>query len=69
MTRQIRINGRAELVEAERLIDLLGTLGIELPARGLAVAVNGTVMPQSSWSTAPLEAGDDVEIVRARAGG
>lgn len=69
MTCQIRINGRAELVDAERLIDLLGTLGIAAPARGLAVAVNGMVMPRSSWSTASLKPGDEVEIVRALAGG
>jgi sulfur carrier protein len=37
--------------------------------RGVAVAVNGTVVPRSSWATTVLAPGDRVEIVTAAAGG
>jgi sulfur carrier protein len=40
-----------------------------LPRRGVAVAVNGAVIPKSAWSTTRLEAEDQVEVVTAAAGG
>ncbi|MHB8439156.1 MAG: sulfur carrier protein ThiS [Acidimicrobiales bacterium] len=36
---------------------------------GVAVALNGDVLPRSSWSDTPLRGGDRVEIVTAAAGG
>jgi len=37
--------------------------------RGVAVAVNGDVVPRSTWEHTPVVAGDVVEIVSAAAGG
>ncbi len=37
--------------------------------RGVAVAVNGTVVPRSQWAATALAPGDRVEIVTAAAGG
>lgn len=37
--------------------------------RGVAVAVNGTVVPRSTWATAPLTDGDRVEVLTAAQGG
>ncbi|MGC8463952.1 MAG: sulfur carrier protein ThiS [Acidimicrobiales bacterium] len=37
--------------------------------RGVAVAVNGTVVPRSQWDATVLNPGDRVEIVTAAAGG
>ena len=37
--------------------------------RGVAVAVNGEVVPRSTWDTTPVAMGDAVEIVTAAAGG
>lgn len=37
--------------------------------RGVAVAVNGTVVPRSLWAGTVLAPGDRVEIVTAAAGG
>jgi sulfur carrier protein len=39
------------------------------PARGLAVAVNGEVVPRSSWTVTALDDGDAVEILTAVQGG
>jgi sulfur carrier protein len=37
--------------------------------RGVAVAVNGEVVPKSTWDDTTVAAGDTVEIVSAAAGG
>ena len=37
--------------------------------RGVAVAVNGEVVPRSGWDDAELHAGDRVEVLTAAQGG
>ena len=37
--------------------------------RGLAVAVNGEVVPRHTWPATPLQDGDSVEILTAVQGG
>ncbi|MGY0006962.1 sulfur carrier protein ThiS [Micromonospora sp. I033] len=37
--------------------------------RGLAVAVNGEVVPRGGWSSTVLRAGDRVEVLSAAQGG
>jgi sulfur carrier protein len=37
--------------------------------RGVAVAVNGEVVPRSTWATAGLADGDRVEVLTAAQGG
>jgi sulfur carrier protein len=37
--------------------------------RGVAVAINGEVVPRSTWEQAEVAPGDAVEIVSAAAGG
>jgi sulfur carrier protein len=37
--------------------------------RGLAVAVNGEVVPRTSWETSTVAAGDRVEVLTATQGG
>jgi sulfur carrier protein len=38
-------------------------------ARGVAVAVNGEVVPRASWPQTRLRAGDQVEVLTATQGG
>lgn len=40
-----------------------------LPASGVAVAVNGSVVPVADWPGTALHDGDVVEVVTARQGG
>jgi len=40
-----------------------------LPQAGMAVAVNGSVVPKSEWSMTLLRSNDRIEIVTAAAGG
>jgi sulfur carrier protein len=46
---------------------LLSTM--DLPSRGIAVAVNGEVVPRASWATSELAEGDNVEVLTAAQGG
>jgi sulfur carrier protein len=68
MSREIRVNGRAEPLTVATVAELLSMRGI-VGGRGLAVAVNGVVVPAGAWRERPLAAGDDVEIVRPFGGG
>ena len=66
----IRVNGESEPLGAERTLDaLLAEKTADTSSRGLAVAVNGSVVPRAVWRETVLRAGDSVEIVRARQGG
>ena len=68
MSVQIRVNGKEEQLQAATVAELLAARGI-VRAKGVAVAVNGAVVPAGSWDRAPLAAGDQVEIVKPFGGG
>ena len=65
----IQVNGKTEALSAARLAALLADKGIDADARGVAVALNGAVVPRTAWAETQLRAGDAVEIVRAKQGG
>ncbi len=65
----IRVNGQEEPLRAETLAALLVEKAVDTAQRGIAVALNGAVVPRSDWAATRLSAGDRVEIVRARQGG
>lgn len=63
----ITVNGdRAALPDECSVADVLGAMGF--PERGIAVAVDGEVVPRRDWHS-PLVDGADVEIVTAVQGG
>jgi sulfur carrier protein len=66
---QIRINGADEPLLAGTLAALLEEKAVDVAQRGIAVALNGAVVPRAAWPQTPLKPGDNVEIVRARQGG
>lgn len=68
MTVQVRVNGKQEALAAATVAELLQMRGIA-GARGVAVAVNGVVVPAGAWRELMLAAGDEVEIVRPFGGG
>jgi sulfur carrier protein len=68
-TAHIRINGENELLVAATLAALLEEKAVDVAQRGIAVALNGAVVPRAAWPQTPLRPGDSVEIVRARQGG
>ena len=66
---RIRLNGQDEVVAAATLAALLEEKTVDVAQRGIAVAVNGEVVPRAAWAETSLRSGDRVEIVRARQGG
>ena len=66
---KLKLNGEECQVSAGSSIpDLLAILGFE-DARGVAVAVDGEVVPRSGWSTFGVIDGMSVEVLRAVQGG
>ena len=65
----IRVNGETELLVAATLAALLAEKAVDTEQKGIAVALNGAVVPRAAWPATVLKAGDSVEIVRARQGG
>jgi sulfur carrier protein len=65
----IRVNGETEPLAASTLAALLAEKAIDTEQKGIAVALNGAVVPRAAWPQTALSAGDTVEIVRARQGG
>ena len=53
MSGTIRINGKDERLAAANVAELLRAHGIEKP-RGVAVAVNGAVVPSRAWAEKTL---------------
>jgi sulfur carrier protein len=66
---RIRVNGADEPLTAPRLAVLIAEKAIDVSQRGIAVALNGAVVPRAAWAQTTLNAGDAIEIVRARQGG
>ena len=64
----VTVNGEAHDLAAPLSVDdLLGKL--DLDRRGLAVAVNGEVVPRSTWADRAVADGDQVEILTIAQGG
>ena len=68
MSARIRVNGKEEESDAITVAELLASRGIS-GAKGVAVAVNGAVVPAGSWEQSRLASGDQVEIVKPFGGG
>ena len=66
---RIELNGRAvELTREATVADAVAATGTEA-RRGIAVAVEGEVVPRSEWDTTQLEEGQQVEVLTAVQGG
>jgi thiamine biosynthesis protein ThiS len=62
------VNGEEQAFDGPLSIDdLLGRL--DLDRRGLAVALNGEVVPRSTWADRAVADGDQVEILTIAQGG
>ena len=62
------LNGEACEVEDGITVDRLAMSVLDRP-KGVAVAVNGEVVPRSAWPTTALRDDDQVEVVTAKQGG
>lgn len=67
---KLKVNGVPTTVDDDATVasvvhDLAGTGR----SHGIAVAVNGDVVPRSQWPARPLAGGDEVEVLTAVQGG
>ncbi len=66
----IVLNGNAQEEGAGKpLASILELLGLSAEARGVAVAVDGEVVPRATWHTFVIQEGARVEILTAMQGG
>jgi sulfur carrier protein len=66
----IVVNGdESDLAAGETVAAVLARLGLALDARGVAVAVDGEVVPRSAWPSYGLADGARVEVLTAMQGG
>ncbi len=70
----LSVNGAARPLGDGTLTGLLAAEAVDIQslssgARGLAVAVNGQVVPRRAWDATRLAPGDEIEIVKLFAGG
>ena len=67
---KVVINGaEVDVPHGARLTRALETVGRPLDRFGVAVALNGEVVPRREWSTTALTDGDRVEVLVAAQGG
>lgn len=66
----IRVNGQErEGIEGATVADLVAELGVPAGGRGVAVALDGEVVPRGAWDRTAVPDGAAVEIVTAVQGG
>ena len=65
----IRVNGRERPHRPGTLFDLLAALGLDSRSSGIAVAINGEIVPRGGWERREIRPGDEIEVVGAVQGG
>lgn len=67
---RLRVNGEdRDLDDVATVADLVRALGRDPERPGVAVAVDGDVVPRAAWPATPLSEGAVVEVVAAVQGG
>ena len=65
----ITLNGEKLPMTSRNIRGLLAEKGIDSDRGGVAVAVNGEVVPRAEWDQTPVKANDQIEIVHIVRGG
>lgn len=66
---QLHLNGESVEIADSTVAEVLVRRGLDPSQPGVAVAVNGTVVPRAAWAAYKLCEGDDVEVITAMQGG
>jgi thiamine biosynthesis protein ThiS len=67
---QLKVNGRnVELSAPQALPELVASILGHHDRRGVAVGLNGIVVPRADWDEVVVKDGDEVEIVTPFVGG
>lgn len=66
----IYLNGNPhDDTDGQTVVSLLRALDLEPDARGIAVAVDGEIVPRASWNNVAVPDGARVEVLTAMQGG
>lgn len=65
----VRVNGEPRALRDGVTVDEVVHTLVESAERGVAVALDGDVVPRSEWTTTLLADGQHVEVLRAVQGG
>jgi sulfur carrier protein len=65
----IFVNGEPRERAGATIAELLADLGVEARARGVAVAIDGEVVPRAEWGERRVTEGERVEALSAMQGG
>ena len=65
----IFLNGEPRERAGATIVELLADLGVEDRARGVAVAVDGEIVPRAEWPDRRINDGERVEALSAMQGG
>jgi sulfur carrier protein len=65
----IYVNGDPRERAGATIAELLADLGVEPSARGVAVAIEGEVVPRAEWPRRRVNEGERVEALSAMQGG
>jgi sulfur carrier protein len=67
---ELKINNQTKHFATDSLtVQALLDLEIAEKQNGIAVAINNTVIPKSSWNSHPIQETDDILIISATQGG
>jgi sulfur carrier protein len=67
---RVDLNGNAvELQAGATVAEAVAATGAEPDRRGIAVAVDGEVVPRSEWEATAIREGQTVEVLQAVQGG
>ena len=67
---KVVLNGQSrELPDEATIVDAVSLTGASSVERGIAVAVDGEVVPRGGWAERVLTEGESVEVVHAVQGG
>lgn len=64
---KVKVNNKEVETQAHNLFQLSGQL--QLPAKGVAMAVNQNMVPRTEWPDFELKEGMDIIIIKAVCGG
>jgi sulfur carrier protein len=63
----VQINNQDRQTEARNLQDL--AIELQLPQKGVAVAIDNQMIPRGSWAQTALQEGARIVIIKAACGG
>ena len=64
---KVSINNKQHETQAANLQEL--AIQLQLPAKGVAIAIDNELKPRSSWGETPIQEGASITIIKAACGG